>query len=310
MNKIFVTPYFGEFPTYIQLWLDSCGRNEDFTWLLITNCSTQNLNVPSNVIVKDSTLENVRRIFEKHLGGDICLSSPYKLCDFRPAFWMILDYYHIDYDFWGYCDMDLIFGRLSHFLTDELFEKYDRLYSFGHLSLMSSSPFSKHAFMFDGSKLKWDNIFFKEDNIGFDEYHGVNKIWKKRDFLFYEKGTEMIDVDPQYDEFSFTHLPSNKKNQFFYVEDGKVLQGYFDKNDNLTTKEYVYIHFQKRQMPIVDDLSICNRFMISEKGFECLEKLPDSHSDVSNSTSFGFKVFNKKIRTTLRFYKNRLLDVI
>lgn len=32
-----------------------------------------------------------------------------------------------DYDFWGHCDADLIFGDIRKFVTDDILNKYDRL---------------------------------------------------------------------------------------------------------------------------------------------------------------------------------------
>jgi hypothetical protein len=117
MKKILVIPYFGMLPNYVQLWFDSCGRNLNFTWVLLTDCQLDIYIIPENVICIKSNLAEIKEIFKEKLGEDISLEKNYKQCDFKPLYWMILDHYKIDYDFFGHCDIDMIYGRLSHFFS-------------------------------------------------------------------------------------------------------------------------------------------------------------------------------------------------
>ena len=41
----------------------------------------------------------------------------------------------MEYDFWGYCDIDLIFGNIRKFITDDILDKYDKILSRGHFTL-------------------------------------------------------------------------------------------------------------------------------------------------------------------------------
>ena len=54
---------------------------------------------------------------------EIVLNEPYDLCDFKVAYGEIFQEYLEPYDFWGFCDCDLIYGDIRHFLTEELLEK-------------------------------------------------------------------------------------------------------------------------------------------------------------------------------------------
>lgn len=306
MRKVFVVPYFGKFPNYIQLWLDSCGRNGSFNWVLITDCELYALNIPSNVFCIKSTLDKIEDIFKKKIHPNIILTTPYKLCDYRPAYWMILDSYEITYDYWGYCDIDLIFGDLSVFIQDKVLMKYDKFLSNGHLTLYSSKEKIKNAFQLTGSKYLWKDIYFIEKNIGFDEHHGINKIFKFNQFNCYKNISIVADIDPQFKNFYLYYQAFNYEKQYFSLEDGKVLQHYMVKN-KIYEREFAYIHIQKRKMTLNLGVDNSNSFLINDNGFSSL-----SLNKKENFKIFGekFKVKLNKLRTKLRFYKNRFMNVV
>lgn len=127
----------GKFPIYSNLWLDSCQRNYTIDFLLITDQTIQNC--PPNVILKNMTLQELRERIQIGMKEKIVLDKPYKSCDFRPMFGYIFQKELIGYDFWGHCDMDVIFGNIRKFVTDELLDKYDKIYPLGHFSLYRNS---------------------------------------------------------------------------------------------------------------------------------------------------------------------------
>ena len=59
----------------------------------------------------------------------INLPSPYKLCDFKPAYGEIFNEFISSFDYWGYCDVDLIWGNIRKFLSNDLLDKeYDKIF--------------------------------------------------------------------------------------------------------------------------------------------------------------------------------------
>ena len=42
----------------------------------------------------------------------VTLDRPYKLCDFKPAYGFIFGEYLKEYDYWGHCDIDIVWGDL------------------------------------------------------------------------------------------------------------------------------------------------------------------------------------------------------
>ena len=56
----------------------------------------------------------------------VSLELPYKVCDYKPAFGLIFEDYLRGVDFWGHCDVDVVWGSIRKFLaTDEILSRYD-----------------------------------------------------------------------------------------------------------------------------------------------------------------------------------------
>lgn len=96
--------------------------------------------LPPNVCLESLSREAFNRLASTRLGMEINLQNPYKICDLRPAFGIIFRDYTGDADFWGYSDLDLVYGRLDHFLPAALLEEHDvisarRDYLTGHFAL-------------------------------------------------------------------------------------------------------------------------------------------------------------------------------
>jgi hypothetical protein len=62
---------------------------------------------------------------ENSLGFDTQIVSAYKLCDFKPVYGLMFPEIIEGYDFWGQCDIDLIYGNIRNFMNDETLDKFD-----------------------------------------------------------------------------------------------------------------------------------------------------------------------------------------
>jgi len=111
MQKIvFIITYMGKYPWYFPYFLHSCRHNPTVDFLILSDNNTPNLELPPNVKIIRSSLEHFKTDAAKTLGFEVVAESGYKLCDFKPAYGYIFADYIKDYDFWGYCDVDVIFG--------------------------------------------------------------------------------------------------------------------------------------------------------------------------------------------------------
>ena len=166
-----ILPYFGILPNYFPLWLKSAGVNRDFTFMLFTDADLSGYNVPDNVKVIPMTLDGVKKLIAPHLDFEFSLETPYKLCDYKPLYGLIFQDWLKGYDFWGHVDPDIIWGKLDSFITDDLLDKYGRLYRRGHFTLYRNTPgvnsFALH-------KLPYWNISYR-DIYRIDNYIGLDE---------------------------------------------------------------------------------------------------------------------------------------
>lgn len=144
-SVLLIIPYFGKLPEWIDLFLLSCSYNQQFNWLLVTDDVA--IRSPyRNVAIRHQTFQDYKRIASERINLDVTSIDPYKLCDLRPFFGII----HSDdikrFDYWGYTDLDLIYGNLARFYTAEILNRYtifsthpDRMS--GHFSLIANNPF-------------------------------------------------------------------------------------------------------------------------------------------------------------------------
>lgn len=126
--------YFGTLPSTFQLWLNTCGYNDTVDFLIFTD-DKRPFDVPQNVKVEYLSFLEIKAMIQKKFDFEIALNQPYKLCDFKPAYGEIFCEYIVEYEFWGHCDLDMFFGNIRKFLTEDIFTKYDKILTEGHLTL-------------------------------------------------------------------------------------------------------------------------------------------------------------------------------
>jgi len=117
--------YFGKLPWYFSYFVHSCQYNPTIDFFVITDDTTWNDELPANVKLLYSTLGDVSELATRRLGFDVKIANCYKLCDFKPAYGFIFADLVKPYNFWGHCDIDVIFGDIRGFMTDELLDNYE-----------------------------------------------------------------------------------------------------------------------------------------------------------------------------------------
>ena len=137
-SVVLLIPYFGTLPDYFDLWLRSAESNPEFDFFIYTDAQI-NVRINSNIKIFQTSFEAFRERFYQKLGRNIKLNTPYKLCDYKPAYGYVLEKDIRGFDFWGFCDIDLILGNLSRFITPDKLDDYDKLYRHGHFCLIRNS---------------------------------------------------------------------------------------------------------------------------------------------------------------------------
>jgi len=99
----------GDYPWYFLYFIHSCKYNHDIDFLIFTDNQNILNHQPSNVKIIPYSIEQFKTDATKALGFEVAVESSYKLCDFKPAYGLIFSEWIKKYDFWGYCDVDVIF---------------------------------------------------------------------------------------------------------------------------------------------------------------------------------------------------------
>lgn len=301
---VLILPYFGQFNNYFPLFLNSCAANPSYDWFIITD-NTFNYDYPLNVHVIRSTLEDVRKKACDIFGFEVALKTPYKLCDYKPAYGFLFEDYIQNYDYWGHCDCDLIFGNLEKFLSP-LFEKdYDKLFAAGHLTIYKNTPLNNRRFMKDyaGRSLykeayTTDKIYvFDEDCIGENnpKLLNVHAIFLDQKAKIYKQDLSM-NVSTRFGKFVNERYDYNTRRfvceqyipRRYYWKDGNVLSFEWIKKENrICVAEYLYIHLQMRKMRVKFNMDSINNIEILPDRFIKRMRTP-SNKDELRIKTIGF----------------------
>ena len=121
----FVVPYVGSWPAWFPAYLQSCRYNPSIRWIFYTDCDLPST-VPANVEFVQGSLREFEQLVGRKTGLRVSLELPYKLCDYKPAFGLLFEEHLEGIDFWGHCDVDVVWGNIRKFLaTDEILGAHD-----------------------------------------------------------------------------------------------------------------------------------------------------------------------------------------
>lgn len=280
---IIIMPYFGKFPEMFPFWLESCKQNHTIDFLIATD---QDLKVQaSNIIIVKTSLIEIKHKLEDIVGFEIWLEKPYKLCDFKPLYNQLFSEYTEKYDFWGYCDCDLVFGNIRKFISDEMLNSNDYILGMGHFHFQRSHD-EGYEQVWKTARGLWRNIHWKEvfksrENEWFDELpYGVSgryyEIFPQRfwsgfgplgncfdspsplylPFINVYNTYNLYVNDPSYqnhiDRLPFwRRQPSEAIKHVIYLKEGEDLYSIgIDSVGNIIKRPILYAHFYKRKFKI------------------------------------------------------------
>ncbi len=169
-----IMPYFGKFPAWSDVYFYSASMNPSYKFIFYTDCNYTNYVGISNVEFKMISFESYLELARKKTGEDIKAINSYKLCDLRPMFGVIHEEDIIDTRFFGWSDMDVIYGDINKFYTRQLLEKFDVFSTHehrlsGHFALLKNN--NKYKYLYKNIynlKPSLKNPHF----VGLDE-HGI-----------------------------------------------------------------------------------------------------------------------------------------
>lgn len=284
----FVLPYFGKFNSYFNFYLKSCAANPDYDWLIITD-DKRNYNYPSNVRVIYMSFAEMRQKIQEKFDFKIALPQPYKLCDYKTTYGYVFSEYLKDYQMWGFCDCDLIWGNINDFISDEMISSYDKIGIHGHCTLFRNDPQISQIFMkkLDGD-LRYRWVFSRPKHLQFDEGYNksINCIFENEGLRVF-KSLTIADIECNSASFKlchadeFTHEYSyEKKRDFFVWDEGHLRRYYLDGGiDGKMYDEYMYIHLIRRPMHIRVSPTV-KRFKIIPDSIAKIERWPITRDNI------------------------------
>lgn len=210
---VIITCYFGEFPWYFSYFLHSCRFNPTVDFIIITDNKEALSNKPTNVKIIHKTIGEIKATASKELGFSVNIDYPYKLCDFKPAYGFLFPDVVNDYDFWGHGDIDVVYGNIRNFMTDEVLNYYDIIssrhdYITGTFCLFRNNEQMNTLFM---ESRDYKQVLSKSEHFCFDE---CAFLWKQL-----EKGASIFNY------------PDNIQSMTYIVQKAAVenrLRAFFD----------------------------------------------------------------------------------
>ena len=250
MKKIkikIIIPYFGKnFPLSIIPFLDSCRHNPRIDFHFFSNICLPISHI-SNVFYTKCELDDVRCILPSSLTKG--LRYPYKLCDYKPLYGVIFQKYLYGYDFWGYCDVDLVFGRIEDYLYSVNIDKYDRLFCFGHLTLYRNNENINYLWQKKADTLTSNFKYVCQTTLScnFDEC-GMNQICSRELNNRWLKFVKLLDIDWYFPYFKSTRKDISSFPQLIiHKPDGSLWFYYQNSDREIISEEIHYIHMFHRK---------------------------------------------------------------
>ena len=166
-----ITYYLGDMPWYFSYFLHSCKYNPTIDFIILTDGIVERNNIPSNVFIHKISIDKFKNIAAKKLGFEVSVTHPYKLCDLKPAYGFLFPEILKSYDFWGHGDIDMVYGNIRDFMTDEILDNYDIIssrhdYVAGTFSLYKNTDQMNKLFM---QSKDYRKVFTNPEHFCFDE---------------------------------------------------------------------------------------------------------------------------------------------
>lgn len=250
-----VVPYFGELPRFFRWWYESAIKNSEIDFHLVTDQEVA-VKQQSNFFVHQMSFDILCEKLNYLLGAKY-FKYPYKLCDFKPAYGYLFNDIVSDYDYWGYADIDLIFGDISKLINKPgIFKIYDKILDLGHLSFYKNSKFINKVFCNTSNNFDyWPYIRDSEIIWVYDESYngrliGINGRILDIGLKLYAERVHFSDVDPKY--LGFYDINNDPDENCFFWSFSDELRRTSFVNNKIVETEIVYAHFQKREVRVID----------------------------------------------------------
>ncbi|MDO4497403.1 MAG: hypothetical protein Q4B58_06210 [Bacteroidales bacterium] len=257
--------YFGQWPSYFQLWLNSCRYNQAITFFLVTDISTEGYDVPENVHVVMMSFEEVRTLVQQKFPElKVSVDRPYKLCDFKTAYGHIFSHLFEGYAYWGFYDIDTIWGDICKFIPENADNQWVRIFPCGHLSFIRNEAPWHHIYELvnevagtpcrnnmEGKQVAtWQECFSSPMSHYYDEEGGLEPLLSHLGVAQYG-AVDFDNIMPpwRFNHFLCINFPEKSNHLVYSFEQGHLYRHYLHEKQ-IVREEISYLHISKRQMQV------------------------------------------------------------
>lgn len=186
----FLVPFFGKMPLYFDWWAKSCEYNSDNChWYVYSDQVIEKTYYNKSVTIIPLKFEKMMELFKEKLNINI-INSVRRVCDYRIMFPLIRmeDECLYNYDFFGYTDIDVIYGDIIKFLPC----------NFENLSLVSGNydrPCGPFTLINKKSIYKLINSDIVKRNIESVDHNAFDESFELKNIIT-ECGDCFCDPDP------------------------------------------------------------------------------------------------------------------
>lgn len=241
---VIIFPYFGILPPQYRMWRASALRNPTVDFMFFTDADVE---PAPNIIVHKMPFARFQQLAQQAFDFTIVLDRPYKLCEYKQAYGYILADFIRGYDFWGFGDLDLVYGDLRAFLTDEVLS-HKFILGWGHLSLLHNDDDTNRYFMHLAPGYQdYHDAFTTKLITFFDEFDhkGCSDKWRdlRPDDCWLQEPFDNVSKPKQ--SYHFCSLNRGWQQVLFEHEANKLYMIRF-RDGRLERRETLYAHFQHR----------------------------------------------------------------
>ena len=176
-----------------------CKYNPSIDWIIYTD-DKRCFDYPKNVKVQYCSFEEMKKRIQSFYDFEVDLSRPWRLALMKPAYGEIFSDDLKGYDFWGYCDIDLMWGDIRKFYTEEILNNFERIGFQGHSTLFPNNiKLNLQYRTIIPNQINYIDVFSGKLDFSWDE-SGINMIY-----------TYLNKKSLEFREVCFAHLEKYKK---------------------------------------------------------------------------------------------------
>lgn len=242
---VIIFPYFGTLPAQYHMWRASALSNPTVDFMFFTDADVE---PAPNILVNKMQFADFQKLAAKAFDFPIVLDRPYKLCEYKQAYGYILQEYIKDYDFWGFGDLDLVYGDIRTFLTDKVLSEKKFLLGWGHLTLLHNDMDTNTYFMIEKPGYQsYRDAFSTRTITFFDEFNhkGCSDKWRdcRPSDCWLEEPFDNVSKPKQ--AFHLCSLNRGWQQIVFEHKDNRLYMVRFQQGKK-EKRESLYAHFQHR----------------------------------------------------------------